>query len=978
MEGSTRLLQEMGDGFRGVLERHNAIVRQAVNSHRGHVVMNEGDGFFCVFQSAIDAVAAAIAIHRSLAAEAWEAPSPVKVRIGVHSGEATPTGSDYVGLDVHRAARIGAAGHGGQTVVSEVTARLTEHSLPQGTRLEDLGNHRLKDLAHEEHLYQLVVEGLESVLTPVRTLSTVKGNIPQSNMAFIGRHREREQVVKALQTSRLVTITGPAGVGKTSLALDVASDLFAVYPDGVWLVEVSRLGDDTLLAAGIARQLHISEAPDQDLIETLTSRLSQARALLVLDGCEHLVEAVAKLTDHLLHWTTGLRVLVTSREWLSIRGEHLVQLEPLSAPGPEARTLEEITSHDAVTLLVDRARLVQPSFELDQAGALIAAEITRRLDGIPLAIELAAARLKVLSLGQLVERLDRQFALLAGRTRDAPPHQQTLETTLDWSYDFLTDAEKALFTRLAVFSGGFTLDAVEAVCSGGPVETDHVIDLLGRLVETSLVMPTEGDTGRYRLLEPITHYARMRLAELEAIEDLHRRHAAYYAGVAEEAEDHLLGAGQTHWLARLDRERHNLRLALQWFHDHGRIEELGRLAATLLWFWIVRRDVSEAANWLSRPLEKREEMSPRAVARVVGAVGLVAMFRLEFERAEVFLEESRQLHQEMGDAFGVARLTYHLATVAWLNDDLDAAVRMAEDAERLTRDTGDRWAEGWILAVRGTIARCTGDLATAEDYLERSHRVLTSLGGTLDIGWSQLRLGALSRDKGEYHLAAERYATGGEMLQRSGDTLGMAHADAGLGALAWLSGDNERAVNLFQRVLEGFSLSEEASYNLFELKTMIQGNQTTATLIKVVAMNRERAIRREGRAGAKAALAEYLYHMGKTAHRNGELARARQALVESLRLSSEAADQAGAAIAVASLAVIDSEEGRHDESARLFGLAARLADHPVVEEWPPPDEPGYGQAWKAVRSRLGDDRLHLEETAGATMTLDQAVEMAAG
>ena len=473
------MLQELGDAFRPVLERHNTIVHEAANSHRGRIVKNEGDGFFVAFQSALDAVTSAVEIQRHLAAEEWASPQSVMVRIGVHTGEGRLGGSDYVGIDVHRAARIGDSGHGGQTLVSEATARLVEYSLPEGTRLEDLGTHRLRDLTHEEHIFQLSVEGLPTEFPPLRTLTSSKGNLPIRDLTLVGRQLEKDSVIAALEESRLVTLTGPGGVGKTTLALKVAEELTSDFEDGVWFVEVSRVADDNLLAAAVARQLHITESPLQSITDTLISRLAKAHSLLILDGCEHLIDAVAKLTDQLLQGTEALKILATTREWLSIREEHLVQISPLAVPGPDIRSLDAIASFDSVELFVNRARLVNPNFELGLVNAQQIAEVCRRLDGIPLAIELAAARLKVLSVGQLVERLDQQFALLAGTARDLPPHQQTLETTLDWSFDFLGGAERALFTRLSVFNGGFTLEAAESVCSGDMVAGEHVMNLLG-------------------------------------------------------------------------------------------------------------------------------------------------------------------------------------------------------------------------------------------------------------------------------------------------------------------------------------------------------------------------------------------------------------------------------------------------------------------------------------------------------------------
>ncbi|MDP9143716.1 MAG: adenylate/guanylate cyclase domain-containing protein, partial [Actinomycetota bacterium] len=424
IEGSTRMLQELGDAFRPVLESHNEIVHDTSAEYRGHIVKNEGDGFFVAFQSAVGAVGCAVEIQRRLAAQTHPAAQVVRVRIGVHTGEGRLGGSDYVGIDVHRAARIGDCGHGGQILLSEATARLTEYGLPEGTRLEDLGTHKLRDLTYEEHIYQQSIDGLPTEFPPLRTLTATKGNLPVRDLTLVGRQVEKEAVVQALELSRLVTLTGPGGVGKTTLALKVAEDLSATFDDGVWFVEVSRVPEENLLASAVARQLHITENPLQSITDTLISRLAKARSLLILDGCEHLIDAVAKLTDLLLQGTTDLKILATTREWLSIREEHLVQLAPLAVPGPEIQTVAGIGAFDSVAMFVNRARLVQPGFELGPQNANLVAEVCRRLDGIPLAIELAAARLKVLSVGQLVERLDQQFALLAGTARDLPPHQQ--------------------------------------------------------------------------------------------------------------------------------------------------------------------------------------------------------------------------------------------------------------------------------------------------------------------------------------------------------------------------------------------------------------------------------------------------------------------------------------------------------------------------------------------------------------------------
>jgi predicted ATPase len=969
------MLQELGDAFRPVLERHNQIVHQASAENRGRIVKNEGDGFFVAFQSAVDAVSCAVQIQRQLAGESWGPGQRVRIRIGIHTGEGRFGGSDYVGLDVHRAARIGDSGHGGQILLSEATSRLTEYSLPEGTRLQDLGTHRLRDLTHEEHIYQLDVDGLPTDFPPLRTLTAAKGNLPIRDLALVGRQQEKEAVIEALESSRLVTLTGPGGVGKTTLALKVAEELSPGFEDGVWLVEVSRVPDENLLPAAVARQLHITESPLTSVTDTLISRLAKARSLLILDGCEHLIDAVAKLTDQLLQGTLELKILATTREWMSIREEHLVQLSPLAVPGPDVHSVGAIAGYDSVALFVSRAGLVQPTFELSTANAELVAEVCRRLDGIPLAIELAAARLKVLSMGQLVDRLDQQFALLAGTARDLPPHQQTLETTLDWSYDFLGGAERALFTRLSVFNGGFTLEAAESVCSSGLVAREHVMNLLARLVETSLVMATNTDPVRYRLLEPISHYARMRLDEGEELENLRDRHAAYFRALAEEADNQILDTEQNVWADRLERDRYNLRAALEWLHETGRAEEAMAMAGALRWFWVIKREVSDGTKWLERTLAHREGVDPSIVARALNGAGLLASRRLAFDEAHVFLTEAMEIYRRLGDRRGEARQAYQLMATAWLRDDLEEAERLAPEAERLTREVGDSWMLAWTLAVWGTMARLQGNLGEARSKMMASHQMFLDHAGVLDIGWSALRLGALARDEGDYNEATNRYTEGRALLVIAGDSLGLAHADAGLGAMAWLAGDHDYALELYRSALEGFSLYEEAANNLFELKTMIQSNPTTDELQRVVEQNRGRAELTADRAGPRAALAEYLYHMGKTAFRHDEADRAQTALLQSLVLAQGAKDMRGVAIAVAGLAVTAHAQGRDTEAARLFGLADWVASENRLTQWPPPEERDYAAVVGATQEALGGQEFAHATVQGETMTIDEAVEL---
>jgi tetratricopeptide (TPR) repeat protein len=549
-----------------------------------------------------------------------------------------------------------------------------------------------------------------------------------------------------------------------------------------------------------------------------------------------------------------------------------------------------------------------------------------------------------------------------------------LETTLDWSYDLLSGAERLLFKRLSIFSGGFTLEAAEQVCSGDLVVEEHVLNLLARLVETSLVMAAGTDDQRYRLLEPISHYAEMRLEADGRNDDLRDRHARFYIALAEEADLELLGREQTTAADRLEQEHYNLRNALEWLFKSGDFEGAVALSGALRWFWVIKRDVSEGTEWIERTLSKREGLPNEVVARALSGAGLLAIRRLDFPRAKSALGEGLDLYRQLGDGRGESRQTYLLGVLAWFEDDLEEADQLLSQAESVSRATGEDWALAWSLAVKGTMARLRGDLDQARRYMTESHQIFLDRMGTLDIGWSLLRMGAVARDEGRYFEAEEHYTAGRSLLFKAGETLGLAHADAGLGAMAWLAGDHEHALDLYRSVLEGFSLSEEASNNLFELKMMIQGNPSTTELQEIVESNRNRAVRIDGQAGARAALAEYLYHVGKTAYRNDQIERSRAALAESLQLSNAAGDRRGVAIAVAGLAVCAHALDENESAARLFGLADWVASDSQVRIWPPPDEPDYAHQVAAVREALGAGfvRATME---GESLSIEQALAL---
>ncbi len=468
IEGSTRLLQRLADRYAEVLREHHRLLRLAFGAWDGIEVDNQGDSFFVAFPAAADAVVAAVTAQRALAGHPWPDGVSVRVRMGLHTGEPINIGERYIGVDVHRAARVGAAAHGGQVLLSRTTADLVARALPVGVALRDLGPHRLKDLEHPEHLYQLVVEGLPADFPPLRTLDSRPNNLPLAPTPFVGREREVAQVVALLRHAdvRLLTLTGPGGTGKTRLGQRVAAELLDDFPDGVWFVDLAPITDPALVAATIARVLGVQEGADQPLVASLIEQLREKRLLLVLDNFEQVVGAALQVAE-VLAACPGLKVLVTSRVALRLSREHEYPVPPLALPDPRRLPpLDRLSQYEAVRLFIERAQAVKPDFAVTNENAPAVAEICHRLDGLPLAIELAAARVKLLPPRALLARLGHRLQVLTGGARDLPARQQTLRGAIDWSYRLLAPEEQALFARLAVFVGGRTLEAAEAVCGG--------------------------------------------------------------------------------------------------------------------------------------------------------------------------------------------------------------------------------------------------------------------------------------------------------------------------------------------------------------------------------------------------------------------------------------------------------------------------------------------------------------------------------
>ena len=628
IEGSTQAWERAPDSMRLALTRHDEIGAEIVAAHGGLLVKKrgEGDSLFIVFAEAAAAVAAACALQIAFYREDWPAETPLRVRMALHTGEADLRDGDYYGTTVNRCARLRAIGHGGQTLLSSATLSATQSALPDNVsfRFSDKGAHRLKDLQQPEQVWQLLHPDLPENFPELNSLK-LPNNLPTQLTSFIGREKEIADVRQRLETTRLLTITGSGGSGKTRLALQVAAELLDRQTDGVWQIELASLTEAVLVPQAVASVLKIREEPDRPILQTLCDALSAKKILLVLDNCEHLLAATARMADTLLRTCPNVKILASSREGLGITGEKVYRLPSLAMPdGRKPIVSTVLVNYDAVRLFMDRAVAVAPTFAINTTNAPTVAQVCRRLDGIPFAIELAAARMRVMPIEQIATRLDDRFRLLTGGSRTALPRQKTLRATMDWSYDLLTDADRRLLRRLSVFSGGWTLEAAEAVCPDTdaqqpppemPIETWEILDFLTSLVDKSLVIYEEsGGKSRYRLLETVRQYSTDRLAEENESEIYRRKHAEFYLNFAERAGAQLMGPEQGDWLRQLDIEHDNIRVAQEWYWASEKEGVAGLRIVGALWrFWMMRGHLSEGKANSEAVLDRPDAQEPTEI-----------------------------------------------------------------------------------------------------------------------------------------------------------------------------------------------------------------------------------------------------------------------------------------------------------------------------------------------------------------------------
>lgn len=938
IEGSTRLLQRLGERYANVLLECQRLLRAAFQQWHGYEVDTQGDAFFVVFPRAADAVSAAVDIQRALHDFQWPEGASVRVRIGIHTGEPQPLAEGYVGLDVHVAARIMSAGHGGQVLLSQATQALVKHDLPANVSLRNLGEHYLKDIQGPLRLFQLAIPDLPADFPPLKTSQRFY-HMPTQLTSFLGREREKAAISDLLRhtDARLVTLTGPGGVGKTRLAIQVATHLRERFPDGAIFVDLAQVGDTDGVMTAIAQALSVREDMQRSLFTLIQATLQEQHLLLLLDNFEQVASAALGVAN-LLAACPLLKMLVTSRVALHLQAEHTFDVPPLALPDlPSLPDLSTLSQYPAIQLFVQRASAVLPDFQLTASNAPSIASICTRLDGIPLAIELAAAYIRHFSPQTLLARLERSLSVLTGGARDLPSRQQTLRCAIAWSYELLHPTEQQVFRRLAICVNGCDLAAAEYIGKAAGGLPGSVFAALEALVDQNMLRQQESGNGyvRFWFLQTLREYGLECLEAAGEMETTRSAHAAYYLSWAEQSASYMIGADQADWMDRLEQEYENLRTALDWLLENAQpgnaqAEQAVRLCIALGNFWETGGNSSEALAYLERALAISEGLSPAISAKAYYQASMFSLTLDDYKKSESYLRECQALFRQTGDKAGMAQILRLQGILARTRHSYKVARRLLEEALAIYKDSDDHRS---VASTRETLA----ELFIAQGNYDQARSLLTenlALFNTLhEHYYTAYPL---------YHLACVSFLTG---------DLAQAHTQAWESRALFKQVRNKRLVAYVHSLLGHILL--------------MQGEHGRAEELLEESVETFRGL--QDRYG----LAEALLALGRLAGLQGDLTRGRSRYKESWSLLQESGIQELSALCLEGLGEIIAAQ-LPEQAAQLWAHAALIRAR-LVTPMPPIYRPAYERAVAKARLHLGETAFKTAWAEGPNVTVEEVI-----
>lgn len=920
IEGSTKLAQENDETYLASLERHHEILNEVIEKNNGFVFKIIGDAFCCAFAESRDAITAAVESQAKLFSEEW-GESAIKVRMGIHSGQAEWNGKDYMGyMTLARTNRVMSSAYGNQILISnDARNKLAETNI-HDVSFRDLGERRLKDLIQPMRLFQIVSPDIPTEFPPLKTLDARPNNLPIQLTSFIGREKELSDIKKLLSSTRLLTLLGSGGTGKTRLALQAGADMIDEFANGVWLVELAEISDPSKLAQTVLRALGAEENPAKSMDETLADFLKDKQILLILDNCEHVIDECSHLSEILQSKSQKLKILATSREALKCSGEQTYNIPSLAHPQrSEKMTPEKLSQYEAVRLFIERALLVNPGFIVNNENAPALLEVCARLDGIPLAIELAAARMKAMSVEKIHERLDDRFAILTAGRRTALPRQQTLKALIDWSYDLLPEEEKTIWKRLSVFSGGFSLEAAEEICSDEDLDKYSIMDYVSNLAEKSILI-YDDSTERYKMLETIHHYGKELLTNKDEHDALHKRHLNYFRNNAVQWNKKTKGTDQSQAFALIESDHGNIQSALTYALASGDFLAAAEMATSVSYFWIIRGYLFVGNSWFEEILKHEEHIPKKLLYALLDKAGGLKLHQSAYDECEKFYRRSFSIKEELGEKLEMSKSLNNLGSIAARKGDYENAGKMFEQYLSIIRDLDIRENLPNALNNLSLLELYTGAYDKASLSIEESLKLCEEFGNNNESYFANRNAGKLAFELGDYDKSAGYHEKALAFSRESSYKSGIAVTLAELSRVLIEKGDHKKAKLQLE---ESLLIAKETEETICIAMSLVGlGELAEAELEdKSASEYFGEALKLYREVGDLSGVVITLKNFGRVKFNLNEADEAKTALVECLRLNLKMGQKQEAPEVMELIANVLEIEGRVPETVQMLIIA---------------------------------------------------------